>query len=98
LHHGIPKDTLEVIMAGGFPISGFQRDYAYFFKKDENLAYFTNPEEFQRAIIHYGNHYEERERVRIAAYQTILQGHTYSHRIAVMMEILQKAKGLSHDL
>jgi len=89
LHYGIPKETLEVIAAGGFPISGFQRDYAYFFQKDQNLAYFTSPEEFQQAIIRYGNHYEEREQVRTAAYQTIANGHTYMHRIIALMELLQ---------
>lgn len=90
LHNGIPRDVLEVIAAGGFPISGFQRDYAYFFKKDENLVYFTNPTEFKQAIVRYGNSYEERERVRTAAYQAVAEGHTYQHRIALMMEMWGK--------
>lgn len=90
LHHGIPRDTLEVIAAGGVPISGYQRDYGYFFKKDENLVYFTNPEEFKKAIVRYGNSYEERERVKTAAYQAVAQGHTYQHRIAVMLEMWEK--------
>lgn len=87
LHHGIPRDTLEIIAAGGFPISGFQKDYAYFFKKDVNLVYFTNPNEFKKAILRYGNNYEERERLKAAAYQAVAEGHTYQHRITVMLEM-----------
>ncbi len=90
LHNGIPRDTLEVIAAGGFPIVGFQRDYAYFFKRDETLVYFTNPAEFSRAIVRYGNHIEERERVKEAAYQKLIEGHTYWHRIAAILEVWKK--------
>lgn len=90
LHNGIPRDTLEVIAAGGFPIAGFQRDYAYFFKKDETLVYFTNSTEFSRAVVRYGNDVEERERVREAAYRTVMEGHTYPHRIETMLEMWAK--------
>lgn len=90
LHNGIPRDTLEVIAAGGFPIVGFQRDYAYFFKRDETLVYFTNPAEFSRAIVRYGNSIEERERVKEAAYRTLIEGHTYPHRIATILETWEK--------
>lgn len=87
LHNGIPRDLLEVIAAGGFPIAGFQRDYAYFFKRDETLAYFTNPSEFSRAVVRYGNSIEERERVKEAAYQMVIKGHTYLHRMIAMLEV-----------
>lgn len=90
LHNGIPRDLLEVIMAGGFPLAGFQKDYTYFFRKDETLAYFTNAAEFSQAVVKYGNSAEERERVRQAAYQTVMAGHTYRHRIATMLEMWEK--------
>lgn len=90
LHNGIPRELLEVIVAGGFPLAGFQRDYTYFFKKDETLAYFTSPMEFSQAIVKYGNSAEERERVRQAAYQTVIAGHTYSQRIVTMLEMWGK--------
>lgn len=90
LHDGISREVLEVIAAGGFPLCGFQKDYAYFFKKDENLVYFTNPTEFKQAIVRYGNSYEERERVRTAAYEAVREGHTYRHRISLMLEMWGK--------
>lgn len=90
LHNGIPRDTLEVIAAGGFPIAGFQKDYAYFFKKDESLAFFQDATEFKKAIVRYGNSPEERERVRTAAYRTVAEGHTYRHRIVTMLEMWAK--------
>lgn len=90
LHNGIPREMLEIIAAGGFPISGFQKDYNYFFKMNENLVYFTNSAEFKQAIMRYGNSYEERERVRTAAFQTVMEGHTYQQRIISMLEIWGK--------
>lgn len=90
LHSGMPREVLEVIAAGGFPVVGLQRDLAYFFKRDETLAWFTNPSEFSRAVVHYGNDSGERERVRRAAFDTVRCGHTYRHRIAVMLEMWEK--------
>ena len=90
LHNAIPRDTLEVIAAGGFPVCGFQRDYSFFFKKDENLVYFTDSKEFQQIIVRYGNHPDERERIKENAYNLISQGHTYYHRIIYMLEMWDK--------
>jgi spore maturation protein CgeB len=90
MHNGIPRDCLEVIAAGGFALCGFQRDYAYFFKNGENLVWFTDMTEFKKAVVRYGNSQDERERVRTAAYQSVAQGHTYRHRIAMMLEMWGK--------
>lgn len=90
LHNGIPRDTLEVIAAGGFPICGYQKDYGYFFERDENLAYFTNVAEFTQMIIKYGNNHEERARVKENAYNVVAVGHTYKHRICSMLEMWSK--------
>ncbi len=90
MHNGIPRETLEVIAAGGFPIAGFVRDYAYFFQKDETLAYFTNPSEFSQAIMRYGNSGDERERVREAAFCLLREAHTYKYRIDMMLEMWER--------
>ncbi len=90
MHNGIPREALEVIAAGGFPVCGFQKDYGYFFKKDENLAFFTNDTEFSQTIVRYGNSRKERERVREAAYRTVEQGHTYRHRVKTMLEMWER--------
>ncbi|MCM1092112.1 MAG: glycosyltransferase [Butyrivibrio sp.] len=90
LHNGIPRELLEVIVAGGFPLAGFQKDYGYFFERDENLVYFTSPSEFSQAVVRYGNSAEERERVRRAAYQTVIAGHTYQHRVVTMLEMWER--------
>ncbi len=90
MHNAMPRDTLEVIAAGGFPLCGFQKDYAYFFERDKNLVYFTNAAEFSQAVVRYGNNHEERERVRTAAYQEIAEKHTYRQRITAMLEMWEK--------
>ena len=85
LHYGIPRQLLEVIIAGGFPLSGFQRDFNYFFRQNENLAFFRDRTEFQRAVVRYGNDQGERKRVQQAAYETVLRQHTYANRIESML-------------
>ena len=85
LHYGIPRQLLEVIIAGGFPLSGFQRDFNYFFTQDKNLAFFRDRTEFQRAVVRYGNDQGERKRVQQAAYETVLRQHTYANRIESML-------------
>ena len=90
LHNGIPRDLLEVIAAGGFPICGYQKDYSYFFTRDENIVYFTNSAEFTQNIVKYGNDHSERERVRENAYKLVASVHTYSHRIINMLEMWEK--------
>ena len=87
LHNGIPRDVLEVIAAGGFPVCSYQKDFIYFFKRNENLAYFTKIDEFKEIILRYGNHPEERERVKENAYNLVAACHTYQSRIANMLEI-----------
>lgn len=86
LHHGIPRQLFEVIAAGGFPICGFQRDFQYFFEQDKHIAYFTNHDEFNRILIKYGNHPEERRRLQEEAYDLIAKDHTYRNRIQSMLE------------
>lgn len=86
LHNGIPRDALEVIAAGGFPLCGYQKDYGYFFERNETLAYFTNMNDFSNLIIKYGNDHKERERVKENAYKVVAEGHTYRHRIIRMLE------------
>ncbi len=90
MHNGIPREALEVIAAGGFPVCGFQKDYGYFFIKDENLACFTSDTEFSQTIVRYGNSSKERERVREAAYRTVEQGHTYRHRVETMLDMWER--------
>lgn len=90
LHNGIPRDMLEVIAAGGFPICGYQKDYGYFFEQDENIAYFTNASEFSKVIVKYGNNHDERERVKENAYNVVAAHHTYRNRIESMIEMWGK--------
>lgn len=90
LSNGIPRDTLEVIAAGGFPICGYQKDYSYFFKLDENLACFKTSSEFKECIINYGNNPDKRELVKENAYNIVAKNHTYKNRIVNMLEMWSK--------
>lgn len=88
LHNGIPRQTLEVIAAGGFPLAGYQKDYALFFKPNETLVWFTDHRDFLMKLARFGNHYEEWARVKEAAFQTVMEEHTYDCRIAALLEHL----------
>ena len=87
LHNGIPRQMLEIVAAGGFPLCAMQKDYSYFFKSMENIACFRNFEEFQELLVKYGNNREERERLRVALYNLVTEEHTYKNRINHMIEM-----------
>ncbi len=89
-HYGIPRQLLEVIAAGGFPLAEYRKDYTYFFKNNENLAWFENTEAIQNQILRYGNDPSERERVRKNAWEYVRKEHTYQKRILFMMEMWEK--------
>lgn len=86
IHNAIPRQTLEIIAAGGFPICSFQRDYLYFFEKDHNLVYFTGTKDFFSALDKYGNDGKERKRIQEASYEMVKKHHTYTNRIVRMLE------------
>ena len=86
MHHGISRDMLEVILAGGFPICSLQKDYLYFFEKDENIACFVDYPEFFKNLQRYGNEVTERERIQRNMYETVVKNHTYKNRIETMVE------------
>lgn len=90
LHNGIPRQALEVIAAGGFPLCTMQKDYSYFFKEDENLACFHSMGEFNDLLVRYGNDADRREKLRQAAYELVVSQHTYQHRIQFMLEMWEK--------
>lgn len=88
LHNGIPRQTLEVIAAGGFPLAGYQKDYARFFKSGETLVWFTDHRDFLVKLANFGNHYDEWARVKEAAFRTVMKEHTYDCRITALLEHL----------
>ena len=90
LHNGIPRDFFEVIAAGGFPLTGYQQDYDYFFENGKNIAYFNNSDEFKQLLVKYGNNHELREKLREAAYEAVAAGHTYQHRISTMLDMWER--------
>lgn len=94
LHDGIPRQTLEIIAAGGFPLAGFQKDYAYFFRQGVDLAWFTDGDELVRTMLFYGNDPEARERVRRAAWETVMREHTYDNRIEAILEHIEGSREL----
>lgn len=90
LHNGIPRQALEVIGAGGFPLCAMQKDYSYFFKNGENIACFQTSAEFNDLLVTYGNSKEERDRVREAAVEMVAKHHTYRNRMEFMLEMWGK--------
>ncbi len=85
-HHGISRDMLEVVLAGGFPLCSLQKDYLYFFEKDENIAYFVDYPDFFKNLERYGNDEKERQRLQENMYETVVKNHTYKNRIETMLD------------
>lgn len=91
LYNGIPREFFEVVVSGGFPICSYRKDFDYFFKKEENIEYFTDYTEFKQLIVKYGNDLVLRKKLIKEMFDTINSYHTYNNRIRTMINLWYNA-------
>lgn len=86
-HHGITKEILEIIAAGGLPICYYKKDMDLLFKNYVNILYFKNNDDFKKIIKRYGNDKEERMTLVKNSFNYVMNNHTYKNRIEYMLEV-----------
>lgn len=87
LHHGVSRQVLEIIAAGGFPICEYRADLDNMFEEGQNIAYFKNREQFLRLVDKYGNNKEERDKLLKKSRTWVLENHTYNNRIKTILKM-----------
>lgn len=83
---GIPLRIFDVMGAGGFLLTNFQPELAYFFKNKEDLVWYTDQEDMMEKLEYYLSHEKERKAIAEHGYETISRFHTYDARLDQLLE------------
>jgi spore maturation protein CgeB len=75
----------EVLACGGFLLCDDQPDVRQLFTDGRELAIFRNPEELRQKIRYYLDHERARREIAERGRAKVLAGHTYQHRLAVLL-------------
>ena len=67
-----------------------QRDVLRLFRDREELVVFRDTDELRKLILYYLERPEERKRIAEAGRRTVLERHTYNHRVREMLRIVDK--------
>ena len=80
--------TFEIPAAGGFSITNYSDEQAYFFKPDKEAVYFNTEEEMLDKVQFYQNNEALRNQIRVKAHDKV-KIHTYKERAARLIEFFK---------
>ncbi len=78
IREGIPLRVLDVLGAGGFLITGYQKGIAERFENGKDLVMAETPEDMVAKVEYYLNHDEEREEIARNGQQKVLKDYSYT--------------------
>lgn len=78
---GVPQRVMDIMGAGGFVISNYQKELEELFIPDEEIVFFEDVEDLMEKVSYYLTHEEERTRIANKGYQKVSE--KYSYKIAV---------------
>lgn len=81
--------VFDLAACGAFQLVDWRSQLPEFFTPDKELATFTSLAEAREKISYYLAHEDERLRLAAAARERVLREHTYAHRLATALEIIQ---------
>lgn len=85
---GVPMRMYDVLACGGFLLSQYRPVLEEQFTIGKDLDVFHNPNEMAEKIQYYLQHGDERNAIAEHGKQTVLQHHTYRHRMQQIVEWL----------
>lgn len=86
---GVPLRVFDVMSVGGFVLTNWQEEIPELFVEDEEIVTYKTPEELIDKVDYYLRHENERNRIGMNGYQKIRAQHTYEHRLAKIISIIQ---------
>jgi spore maturation protein CgeB len=87
----VNRQTFEIMACGAFQLVDRRTLLPELFVEDDEIVCFSSVEELRRKIDYYLAHDSERIRIAQNGQKKVLQQHTYRHRIAALMEKIQKS-------
>ncbi len=90
--------VFEVMAAGGFMLSNYQKELEELFVPNEDIVLYHNEEELLQLVDYYLSHEEERKRIARNGQRKVLAYHTLHIRFQKVMEIVyEKEKERKED-
>lgn len=87
-HQASPR-VYEALACGAFLMVDAQRDVLTLFKDREELVVFREIDELRRLLQYYLERPEERKKIAENGRKTVLNGHTYRHRVEEILRITE---------
>lgn len=81
---GIPLRIFDILASQGFLITNFQPELPLYFKNEQDLVWFTSPEELEEKVVFYLKHDTLRQKIATHGFEKIKEQHTYQHRFDEM--------------
>lgn len=86
----VNQRVFDAPAAGGFVLTDFREQLAELFHLEEEVAYFSDPEEIPDLVRFYLKRPQLRQRLTARARERILAEHTYRHRVAAMLDLVRR--------
>ena len=86
---GVPARIFDVMSVGGFTLSNWQEEIPELFVEGKEIATYKTPEELVDKADYYLRHDNERAGIAVNGYRKVKEQHTYEHRLAKMISIIQ---------
>ena len=86
---GIPLRAMDIMGAGGFLLSNWQKDFDGLFENGVDYSAYTSLNEAMYLIDYYLNHEEERAEIAQKAKKKMREGFDYVQLLEQMMEIVK---------
>ncbi|ETP71833.1 hypothetical protein UYO_2222 [Lachnospiraceae bacterium JC7] len=86
----IPQRALDIMSSGGFLLSGYTAELAYYFKNDEELVLYDSVEDAVVKAQFYLKHDDIRERIKMAGYEKVKSEFRYEDRLTAIIETVVK--------
>lgn len=88
IQSGIPLRAMDIMGAGGFLLTNYQRDFDRHFIPGEDYVYYENPDDMMNKIDHYLTHPAERKEIALSGQKKVFQEHTYEQRLQEIFHVL----------
>lgn len=93
---GIPLRCIDVLGAGGFLITNYQKDLEKHFENKKDLVWYHSPDELIELIGYYLTHDEEREEIAANGQKKVLSLFSYEQMLTTIFETVNKNPVVEH--
>ena len=85
--YAVNQRVFDVPCSGGFLLTDHQKDMDVLFEQGEYVVY-ADKEDLREKTVYYLDHPQERAAITMSARRTVLDRHTYQHRLAEIVSFL----------